>query len=174
MDSFGTASDYSPLFSQGAVIAPTFLHPVSRGTVSIDARGEPVIEHEYYSEPDDMRRMVRCVRLAQEVMAGGAMAELEPELLTHKVLEEELGRDTDEYWEEYIRLFGFLVYHPVGTCSMGGGEEGVVDAQLRVRGIRGLRVCDASVMPEITSGNTNVPTGAVAHNCVAMVKEAQE
>jgi choline dehydrogenase-like flavoprotein len=174
-DSLGTAKDYSPFWSQGAILAPTLLHANSRGSVTLSADGDheqPVIAMESYSDEDDVRRMIKAIRITQDIMRQPAFAQHEPLLLTYELLEKELGKDTDEYWAEYIKLFGFFVYHPTGTCKMGmSAATSVVDADLRVHGVANLRVADASVMPEISSGNTNVPTGAIAFQVVDMLRK---
>ena len=78
---------------------------------------------------------------------------------------------SDEALAEYARGYGTTIYHPVGTCRMGEGPSAVVDARLRVHGIGGLRVIDASVMPTLTTGNTNAPTIMIAEKGAAMMRE---
>jgi choline dehydrogenase len=75
----------------------------------------------------------------------------------------------DAALEQHIRATSGCIWHPVGTCRMGNGEDAVVDAQLRVHGVRSLRVVDASVMPQITSGNTNAPTIMIAEKAADMI-----
>ena len=168
--SFGVDNDYSPLFAQGVVIAPTLLHPNSEGSITLGKDREAVIELESFTDEDDLDRIVKAVRLTQEVMRAPSMIEHEPHLLEHTVLANELGHDTDEYWKEYARLYGFFVYHPASSVRMSASpESGAVDPQCKIWGWEGIRVADASVMPVITSGNTNVPTAAIAHNCVEII-----
>lgn len=83
------------------------------------------------------------------------------------------GAIDDASIESAIRATSSCIYHPVGTCRMGVGADAVVDAQLRVRGTRSLRVVDASVMPQITSGNTNAPTIMIAEKAAAMMRAGQ-
>jgi choline dehydrogenase len=78
---------------------------------------------------------------------------------------------TDAEWVSYARAKLLLAYHPVGTCKMGADENAVVDSQLRVSGVGGLRVVDASVMPTITSGNTNAPTIMIAEKAADIIRE---
>jgi choline dehydrogenase-like flavoprotein len=115
---------------------------------------------------DDLKAAVASVRAIRQVMAQASLApviteELEPG--QHVQSDEEIG--------EWIRGAVTTMYHPVGTCRMGQDERAVVDARLRVRGVDKLRVIDASIMPHITSGNTNGPTQALARHAAAMLVE---
>jgi choline dehydrogenase-like flavoprotein len=147
----------------GISVDPCFLHPKSRGRVhakSPDAMQPPEFDGGYLSEQDDVDTLVRGLKLARRILRMPSM---------RKVIAEELypgARDDipDAELEQFVRQYAKTVYHPVGTCRMGGEADAwaVVDSELRVRGIRGLRVCDASVMPSIVSGNTNAPTIMIA------------
>jgi choline dehydrogenase-like flavoprotein len=88
----------------------------------------------------------------------------------------EFGFDSDEYWEEYMKRYGLTLYHPVGTCRMGkaGDADAVVDSHLRVLGVDNLRIADASIMPEISSGNTNSPTGVIGMKMAEILMKEKE
>jgi len=172
-DHVGEPADYSSLWAQGVCMAPTLLHPATQGSIELNPEnrradgtygpGPPKIRFEAFGDADDVRRTIEAIRRMQAIMAQPAMAAHEPTLLHHRGLAAEFGADSDTYWAEYIKRFGFVVYHPTGTLRMGRKDEPgtVVDSSLRVLGVAGLRVADASVMPDIVSGNTQVPTAAV-------------
>jgi len=138
-------------------IAPVLVSPRSRGRLwlrSADPRDKPRILTNSLSEPEDVASLVAGMELARRLAAT--------EPLAAKVVRElKPGPGADDL-ETALRRRLELIYHPVGTCSMGSGEEAVVDGTLRVRGIDALRVVDASVMPLIPGGNTNAPTIMVA------------
>ncbi|MEM1234800.1 MAG: GMC family oxidoreductase N-terminal domain-containing protein [Pseudomonadota bacterium] len=141
------------------------LRPHSRGEVSLssaDPLAAPCIDPRYLSDPRDLETMIRGARLTQDLMHAPALAPWRGrEVGTHRDM-------TDAQWAERIRSTADTIYHPVGTCRMG--EDGVVDHNLRVHGLAGLRVVDASVMPNITSGNTNAPTIMIAEKAADLIK----
>lgn len=127
------------------------LRPVSRGSchvVSAEAFAPPSIQPNYLGAPEDLETMIAAVKIGRRVAADPALAAL---ISTEYDPGPACVGDADI--EAFIRASAFSVYHPVGTCAMG--PAGVVDAALRVRGVEGLRVIDASIMPSIVSGNTN-------------------
>ena len=137
----------------GLTLAPNVLRPESRGTVQLaspDPDAVPVIRHNWLSAPEDQRLSLRAMRMAHELVATPALAPL---------VETEVwpGADcrSDDQLLDHARRFGNTGYHPVGTCRMGIDADAVLDPQLRVKGVAGLRVIDASVMPRLVSGNTN-------------------
>lgn len=143
------ASDGLPRYT----IIPGITRPKSRGTVrltSSDPDGPLKIEPNYFSHPDDMAAMIRAVRLSREIGEQAALAswnagEYFP---GHSV-------ETDDEIAPYVEQDASTWFHPVGTCRMGNATDAVVDPALRVHGIGGLRVADASIMPDIVSVNTN-------------------
>jgi choline dehydrogenase-like flavoprotein len=141
-------------------IGPVAITPKSRGHLelrSADPADNPRIFTNALTEPEDVESMLAGMELAREIARSGPYAES---------LGEELfpGPDVTDRaaLEDDLRSRVELIYHPVGTCRMGAGEEAVVDPDLRVRGLEGVRVVDASVMPIIPGGNTNAPTIMVA------------
>jgi choline dehydrogenase len=139
------------------------IRPSSRGTVNIaspDPRAHPAISPNYLSTDEDRRIAADAIRLTRRIVLGtGAMKKYEPEEYTPGVEYQSV-----EQLAEAAGRIGTTIFHPVGTCRMGRehDDSAVVDPQLRVRGIERLRVIDASVMPTITSGNTNSPTLMIA------------
>lgn len=146
------------------------LQPRSRGTVALasnDPLQLPLVDPRFFSDPDDMARMVRGVRQMRTILSQPALARFGA-----KELAASAGARTDAQIEQFIRQQADTIYHPVGSCRMGPGPLDVVDAQLRVHGMQGLRVVDASIMPRIVSGNTNAPTVMIAEKAVDLLRAA--
>ena len=151
----------------GLTIAPCQVRPESRGTIRIksaDPTVYPAIAPNYLSDPLDQEVAVAGLKWGRKIASQPALARY----IDHEMLP---GPDftDDEALLGYARMAGSTIYHPVGTCQMGQGPRAVVDAQLRVRGVEGLRVVDASVMPRLVSGNTNAPTIMIAEKAADMV-----
>ncbi|OYW46969.1 MAG: hypothetical protein B7Z08_05390 [Sphingomonadales bacterium 32-68-7] len=139
----------------GYAISPVALYPKSRGTVRLaspDAEAAPLIDPHLLEHPDDIKPLIRALRIARAAFATEPFAQ-------YHGTEFAPGADvqSDEALDKYIRETGYTVHHPVGTCRMGSDAGAVVDPQLRVNGIQGLRIADASVMPTVIGGNTNAP-----------------
>lgn len=143
------------------------LRPTSRGSVqiaSVDASVAPLIRPNYLSDERDLQVATDAIRLTRRIVAAPALARYRPEEYKpgpQYQSEEDLQRAAGE--------IGTTIFHPVGTCAMGQGREAVVDARLRVHGIAGLRVVDASIMPSITSGNTCSPVLMIAEKAAQMI-----
>ena len=143
------------------------MRPESRGHIHIasaDPRRPPAINFNFLSSPVDAALTVRAVRIAQAVMTAPAMTPLQ-------VTEMAPGREriTDDEIIEWVKQAAETTYHPVGTCKMGSDAMAVVDARLRVQGIAALRVADASIMPTLTSGNTNAPSIMIGEKAADLV-----
>ncbi len=146
------------------------LRPLSRGSVKLagkDPMANPLVDPNFFAVRDDMDRMIRGFKLARRVLAQPALAQF-----GGRELAATAGAQTDEQIEQVIRNYGDTIYHPVGSCRMGQGELDVVDAQLRVHGLQGLRVVDASIMPRVVSGNTNAPVVMIAEKAADMIIKA--
>ncbi len=149
------------------------LRPESRGEIrltSSDAAVYPKIHPNYLATETDCRTIVEGIKIARRI------ARHEP--LSNKISEEfrpDKTIDIDDYEGtlDWARNFSTTIYHPTGTCKMGPGDDAVVDSRLRVRGVTGLRVADASIMPEIVSGNTNAPAIMIGEKASDMIKEDQ-
>ena len=143
------------------------LRPLSRGTIGIkDANpmSAPLINPRFFSEADDLEVILRGFKMARRILDSPAF---------DKVRGEELkpGKhvQSDDDLRQFIRDNSATVYHPVATCMMGERDDTVVDSQLRVKGVEGLRVVDASVMPRVVGGNTNAPTIMIAEKASDMI-----
>lgn len=151
----------------GITIGGAMLRPESRGhvrAVSPDPQTPPEIVHHYLTAEEDRRLAVRAMRIARELVHMPALRD---------VVSHETGPaaecETDDELLDFSRRLGTTMYHPVGSCRMGADSNAALDPQLRVRGVEGLRVIDASVMPRLVSGNTNAATIAVAEKAADMI-----
>ncbi len=143
--------------------------PHSRGTIrlkSADPSAHPAIQPNYLGDADgyDLAMLIEGARLSREIFAQSAFAPYRGE----EIIPGEAAR-TDADLETFVRRKAETIYHPVGTCRMGNDENAVVDSELRVRGIEGLRVVDASVMPTLIGGNTNAPTMMIAERAAEVL-----
>ncbi len=146
------------------------MRPESRGdvhAVCADPRRAPAIRFNFLSSPSDAALTARAIRVARAVMTAPAMGPL-------RVTELAPGesRASDDEILDWVRQAAETTYHPVGTCRMGQDTMAVVDSELRVRGVAGLRVADASVMPTMTSGNTNAPAIMIGEKAADMILRA--
>jgi len=147
------------------------LRPKSRGSVTLasaDPMAAPLIDPNFLADPDDVARMVRGFRLMRELFQQPALKKLGGHEHPRSA-----GATTDAEIEQFIRGYADTIYHPVGTCRMGPGAMDVVGADLRIHGLQGIRVVDASMMPRIIGGNTNAPTIMVAEKASDMIKAAR-
>ena len=158
------------VFGHGYSCHVCLLRPKSRGRVTLassDPLAPPAIDPGFFAEADDMRRMVSGFKLMRAVLQQPALASL-----GGRELQASAAAQSDAEIEAFIRERADTIYHPVGSCRMGPGEHDVVDAELRVRGVAGLRVVDASIMPNIVSGNTNAPVIMIAEKAAEMIRAA--
>ena len=145
------------------------LRPESRGTVRLngpDARMAPRIDPNFLDDPRDMAILREGVRLSHRIVSSPSLAKYDPQDRYP------IDIDDDAQLDELIRSRADTVYHPVGTCRMGADEDAVVDPTLKARGIDGLYIADASVMPRLVSGNTNAPSIMIGERCADFVKAA--
>jgi choline dehydrogenase len=148
-DENGVIPHNKPAISAAVNIA----YPKSRGRITLRTK-QPEdgvrIDHKMFEAEEDLNDLIAACRSVREILAGPAFAET-------RVAERMPGADvqSDDEWADFLRRTAFLGYHPVGTCRMGSDENSVVTPDLKVRGVTGLRVADASIMPDLPSGNTN-------------------
>jgi choline dehydrogenase-like flavoprotein len=162
------SAEHGEIDRHGMEINPCVLRPKSRGSVSLRSRDpkEPVrFATGFLSDPDDMTRLIAGMKIARKVLRQPALK---------AVVREEIAPGAaddlpDEAIREHIVRHAKTVYHPSGTCRMGADHEAVVGAQLRVHGVPRLRICDASIMPRLTSGNTNAPVIMIADRCADFI-----
>ncbi|WP_296494896.1 GMC oxidoreductase, partial [Rhodoferax sp.] len=155
-------------FGHGFSCHVCLLRPLSRGSVRLaskDATAAPLVDPAFLNEPDDMARMVRGFKAMRNILQQPALAQFGGRELAATAMAQ-----TDAEIEQAIRNLADTIYHPAGSCRMGPGEMDVVDAELRVYGLQGLRVVDASIMPSIVSGNTNAPVIMIAEKAADLIK----
>ncbi len=161
------ASGFPIPFGHGYGIISINVRPKSRGAVSLaspDPRAAPAIDPNFFGEAEDIETVLRGLRLGRRILAAAPFQRLK----AHEILPGD-GVQTDEAWLDYIRRTVVSVHHPSGTCAMGGAPETVVDAALKVRGVEGLRVADASVFPQPVAGNTNAAVVMVAEKAADLI-----
>ena len=151
----------------GFVLSVVLLHPKSRGSLTLasnDPRAKPLVDPALLSAPDDIEPLVRGLKLTRRLFAAPAFA-------PYRATEFLPGAsvDSDDSWKDYIRATAATVHHPAGSCRMGTGDDAVVTPELKVRGIEGLRVADASIFPNLMGGNTNAPVVMVAEKAADMI-----
>jgi len=157
----------NPKQGNGYSIGGLVLNPTSKGVVKLsssDFRADPSIDHNYLSTDDDVRRSIIGYKIAEKLASSDAFR---PYRSDHLQPKQPLTDDREI--EDYIRETALTVYHPTSTCKMGTDNMAVVDPQLRVHGVKKLRVVDASIMPNVTRGNTNAPTIMIAEKASDMI-----
>ena len=164
-------ADRAPIEKHGIAIGPCFLRPKSRGSVrlrSANPQDKALFDAGSFKDSDDLEVLVRGVLKGIEILEAPALAKL---IKRRHLPEPGLEKDLDGL-RHYIRQTAKTVFHPCGTAKMGPDSDrmAVVDGELRVRGVTGLRVADASVMPTLVSGNTNAPTMMIAERCARFIK----
>ena len=163
----GIEAGVAQMKNPGVTLNSAFLRPRSRGTVrlaSADPSAAPLIDPNYWADPYDRACAIQGLRLAREILRQPA---LKPFVLAERLPGD--GLDSDEELTQYAYRSAKTDHHPVGTCAMGSGERAVVTPELSLRGLMGLRVVDASVMPFVPSCNTNAPTIMVAEKASDMI-----
>jgi len=164
-DTTGDPPHKFPGFTAGICL----LHPESRGSITLkssDPFAAPAIKLNFLSTPGDRATAVAGVTAMREVCAAAAMQRGSPVEFAPGA-----GYESEEELSEGIGKIGATIFHPVGTCKMGADDRAVVDARLRVHGMEGLRVVDASIMPTIISGNTNATTIMIGEKASDMILE---
>lgn len=157
----------------GYTLHATLCRPKSRGSVrlqSAHASDAPLIDPGFFSHPDDMATLIKGTQIAYDILHAPAFDPYRGALLYP------LERNNPKQIESFLRDHSDTEYHPCGSCKMGPASDpmAVVDAQLRVHGIQGLRVVDASIMPTLTTGNTTAPTIMIAEKAAQMIVDARQ
>jgi choline dehydrogenase-like flavoprotein len=160
-------------WGHGYTLHVTLLRPKSRGSLTLASRNpldKPLIDPAFFKEPDDMNTMKVATQVGLRVMESSALGSYRGSMIYP------LNPNSPDQIESFLRDHSDTEYHPVGTCKMGPSQDpmAVVDAELRVHGLQSLRVIDASVMPNLVSGNTNAPTIMIAEKGVDFIRAAAQ
>ena len=154
--------------AHGFSLGPTLVRPLSRGKLwlrSSDPTEHPALDPNYFAEPADVDALVAGVRMAREITSRAAYRSFRG-----AELDEMADAKTDAEIARVVRQSAETLYHPVGTCRMGADADSVLDLALRVRGVDGLRVVDASAMPTVPNGNTHAPTTMLAERAADLIR----
>lgn len=157
--------------ASGITLNSYTLRPKSRGTVrlrSADPAALPVVDPNFLAEPEDLKTSAEGVRISREIFRQHS---LQKHIRNIRFPDDSVVTQKD--FEDYTRQYGRTSYHPTCSCKMGTDEMAVVDPQLRVRGIDGLRICDSSVMPSLVGSNTNAPTIMIAERAADLIRGNQ-
>jgi choline dehydrogenase len=168
----GIEAGVAKMKNSGATLNSAYMRPRSRGTIRLasnDPNAAPLIDPNYWSDPYDRDMSLKGLRLAREIMQQAA---LKPFLMAERLPGPDKMSDAELI--DYACKNAKTDHHPVGTCRMGHDENAVVTPDLKLRGFEGLRVCDASIMPNITTGNTNAPTIMIAEKAADMISKGPQ
>src|SRR5262249_18716051 len=151
-------------------ITCVLVRPRSRGTITLASAklsDPPVIDFRFFSDPEgaDMKALIAGLKDARRILLAPAF-----DYYRGTAVWPSEDVTTDAQLENFVRRYSSTIFHPVGTCRMGKDALAVVDERLRLHGIRGLRVVDASIMPHVTTGNTNAPVIAIAEKAADMIR----